>query len=126
VHFLGFVPEAELPALLDAADIFAMPSDAELQSIATLQALAVGLPVIAADAVALPELIRPGRNGALFCPGDPDDLARCLDELSGDPARRAAMAQAARAVAARHDLQLTVARYERLYEVVISAKRRAA
>ena len=120
VHFLGFVPDAAFPGLLDAADLFAMPSEAELQSLATLQAMAVGLPVVAADAVALPELVRPGWNGALFRPCDPDDLARWLDELSGDPAQRTRMAQASRAIAADHDKWVTVARYEHVYRAVIS------
>ncbi len=120
VQFLGFVPDSELPGLFDAADIFAMPSDAELQSIATLQALAVGLPVVAANAVALPELVHPGRNGLLVAPGDPEELARCLDALAGDPAGRAAMGREARLVAAGHDRRQMIERYERLYVSVVA------
>jgi len=48
-----------------------MPCPNELQSIATLEAMASGLPVVAANAVALPELIEDGRNGVLFPPGLP-------------------------------------------------------
>jgi 1,2-diacylglycerol 3-alpha-glucosyltransferase len=63
VRFLGFVPDEDLPALLNSADLFAMPSTAELLSIATLEAMACGRPVLAARARALPELVSDGDNG---------------------------------------------------------------
>ena len=69
-----------------------MPSTAELQSIATLEALASGLPVVLADAVALPHLVRDGVNGQLFRPRDIEDLARVLHERAlglGSAQRRA-------------------------------------
>src|SRR5690606_13053729 len=57
VHFHGRVDEDELRALYTGASVFAMPSIAELQSIATMEAMASGLPVVAADAMALPHLV---------------------------------------------------------------------
>ena len=56
--------------------VFAMPSIAELQSIATMEAMASGLPVVAANAMALPHLVHDGENGYLFEPGDIDGLRR--------------------------------------------------
>ena len=51
-----------MPQAYAAADVFAMPGVAELQSIATLEAMASGLPVVAADAMALPHLVGPART----------------------------------------------------------------
>ena len=52
------------------ATVFAMPSIAELQSIATMEAMASALPVVAANAMALPHLVHHGENGYLFEPGE--------------------------------------------------------
>ena len=57
------------------ASLFAIASIAELQSIATMEAMASGLPIVAANAVALPHLVHDGENGYLFEPGNVDDLA---------------------------------------------------
>ena len=62
VRFLGFVPEDDMPALYRACACFAIASTYEVQSLPTLQALATGLPVVAADAVALPEMSRMGER----------------------------------------------------------------
>ena len=68
VTFRGFVSEEELLAAYAGADVFCMPGVAELQSLVTLESMAAGLPVVAADAMALPHLVRPGRNGRLYPP----------------------------------------------------------
>jgi glycosyltransferase involved in cell wall biosynthesis len=47
-----------------------MPGTAELQSLVTMEAMAAGLPIVAADAAALSHLVKPGVNGSLFRPGD--------------------------------------------------------
>ena len=69
VRFLGFVPGADLPGLYRLADVFAIASEAELQSLVTMEAMASGLPVVAVNAGALGELVHPGENGFLTRPG---------------------------------------------------------
>ena len=77
------------------ASVFAIASTAELQSIATMEAMASGLPIVAANAVALPHLVHDGENGYLFEPGDVDALAaRLTDVLTAAPEERLRMQQA--------------------------------
>ncbi|WP_152176362.1 glycosyltransferase, partial [Mycobacterium tuberculosis] len=78
VTFHGRTTDEELRALLSRASLFVIASIAELQSIATMEAMASALPIVAADAVALPHLVHDGENGHLFTPGDVDDLAAKL------------------------------------------------
>ena len=119
VIFKGFVADEELPQLLRSADFFAIAGRAELQSIATLEAMACGLPVVAADALALPELVTPGVNGELFKPGDAADAARVIARLINRKECWAAMSRASREIAERHDLSNTVGAYEKLYAEVL-------
>ena len=115
VRFTGFIPNEELHILLNSVDVFTMPSDAELLSIASLEAMACGKPLLLADAVALPELVTPGVNGYLFKPGDAAGAARCMELLADHPERWAAMGQASFERAQEHSLEKTVARFEELY-----------
>ena len=115
VQFPGFVGDAQLPGLLQTAMLFVMPSPNELQSIATLEAMASGLPVVAADAVALPELIEDGRNGFLFPPGEARALADGIERVLADPSRAAGMGQASRMIAEGHSLERTLGAFEALY-----------
>ncbi len=115
VKFTGFIPNEELHILLNSVDVFTMPSDAELLSIASLEAMACGKPLLLADAVALPELVTPGVNGYLFKPNDPADAARCIDLLADHPERWRAMGAASFARAQEHSLEKTVSKFEHLY-----------
>ncbi|MGE5072014.1 MAG: glycosyltransferase [Anaerolineae bacterium] len=121
VRFTGFIPNEELHVLLNSVDVFTMPSEAELLSIASLEAMACGRPVLLADAVALPELVTPGVNGYLFKPGDPADAARCMEQLADHPERWAEMGAASAARAQEHGLERTVSRYEELYDLRFQA-----
>jgi glycosyltransferase involved in cell wall biosynthesis len=114
-RFLGHVPDADLPALYRTADVFAITSEAELQSLAALEAMACGLPVVAADACALRELVRHGRTGFLAAPGRSREVAGYLDLVLADPARRAAMAAAGRHAVAAHEQGHGLAAWEALY-----------
>ena len=115
VTFLGFIDDAELAPLYHLADIFAIPSQAELQSLTTMEAMACGLPVVAADAYALPELVRHQENGFLFQRGNSDEMASYLDTLVGDAALRKQMGAKSLEIIAKHDRTLVLDEWETLY-----------
>jgi glycosyltransferase involved in cell wall biosynthesis len=121
VRFLGFVPGPELPAVYRLADVFAIPSVAELQSLTTMEAMATGLPVVAANAYALAELVAGGRNGFLVTPGRPDELAAWLDALLKQPDLRARMAAESLRVISEHELSRSLAQWESLYGTLAAA-----
>ena len=115
VSFLGHVPDPDLPGLYRLASVFAIASEAELQSLATLDAMASGLPVVAVDACALGELVRHGRNGFLCQPGNVHEIATYLDILINDPAERARMGGQSRLLARGHERHRGLAEWEALY-----------
>ncbi len=75
VKFVGFVEDAQLPSYYAAADLFCIPSTFETQGMVAIEAMAVGKPVVGADSLALKEVIKSGRNGEKFRPGDSRDCA---------------------------------------------------
>jgi glycosyltransferase involved in cell wall biosynthesis len=121
VHFLGFVPEEDLPAVYRAADLFAIASLCEVQSLPTLQAVATGLPVVAADAVALPELVLSGVNGFLVPPGDPKAMAEAILRILCEPGLASRMGQASLSIARSHSEARTFDGYENLYHHVLGS-----
>ncbi len=123
VTFLGRVPEEELVATYRLGDVFVMPSVAELQSVATLEAQAVGLPVVAANTGALPELIHDGDNGFLFDPDDSAALADRLTRLVRDPDLRRAMSERGLATVTAHDRSHVLEEWQRLYATVAALVR---
>jgi glycosyltransferase involved in cell wall biosynthesis len=116
VTFHGHTSDQELRALYTQASVFAIASIAELQSIATMEAMASGLPVVAADAVALPHLVHDGENGYLFPPGDVEALAdRLTRVLTATPDERRRMQQASLDGVVIHDINRTLDTFEALY-----------
>lgn len=116
VRFTGYVSDDELKQAYSRATVFAMPSIAELQSIATMEAMASALPVVAADAMALPHLVHDGENGHLFEPGNAQALAdRLTDVLSSSPERLEEMKRASLRIVAAHDINRTISTFESLY-----------
>jgi 1,2-diacylglycerol 3-alpha-glucosyltransferase len=115
VSFLGFINEADLVPLYRLADIFAIPSEAELQSLTTMEAMACGQPVVAADAYALPELVHHQENGFLFQRGNSEEMARYLDTLVEDAALRKQMGAKSLEIIAKHDRNVVLDQWEALY-----------
>ncbi len=120
VCFTGFIPNTDLPSVFNSIDIFIMPGEAELLSIASLQAMACARPMLVADAVALPELVRANENGLLFHPSDVDDAKCCMITLADHPENWPAMGAASLRRVQTHSLEKIVRRYEKLYQAVIS------
>lgn len=121
VRFLGFVPGSDLPGLYRLADVFAIASEAELQSLTTMEAMATGLPVVAVDACALGHLVRSGHNGFLARPGQAAEVAAYLDLLCSDEDLRAAMSAAALRIIGDHERHRWLAEWESLYRVLAAA-----
>jgi 1,2-diacylglycerol 3-alpha-glucosyltransferase len=117
VHFLGFVPEEDLPGLYRQCDIFAIASDVEVQSIPTLQAAATGLPIVAADAAALPELVEDDTNGFLVPPDNPSAMASAFHNILDGRELAARMGRASLHIGRRHAEQDTFDAYENLYRM---------
>jgi len=116
VIFHGATSDEELRAALTRASVFAIASIAELQSIATMEAMASGLPIVAANAVALPHLVSEGENGYLFEPENIDELAEKLNLVLGagvDEYER--MQRASLEMVAAHDITRTLDTFEALY-----------
>lgn len=96
--YLGEVDKAGKLALIDSADVFAVPTRyAESKGIYVLESLARGRPVVLPHHGAFPELIEATAGGITHAPGDPEALADALATLLSDPARRQQMAHAGHA-----------------------------
>jgi len=118
VRFLGTLGQDALACLLRVSDVFAMPSTSETQSMVLVQAMASGIPVVAANARALPEFVTDA-NGALVDPHDADALARALSDLIAAPERRRALGAEGRRRAEKHDTETIADAWETLYRSVM-------
>lgn len=81
VTFTGFVKDSELPGMYAMSDLLCMPSTFETQGIVSLEAMATGKPVVAADALALKEIVKNGKNGEKFRPRDHVQCARKIEKV---------------------------------------------
>lgn len=97
IDVVGRIPLAEVMDRLADADLFCMPSRIEPFGIATIEAMAAGLPILAPDLGAFPDFVETGKTGALVPPGDIEAMADALDTLFSDPERLAEMGATARA-----------------------------
>ena len=114
VTFLGH--REDVASLLAAADAFVLPSRSEAFPNGAIEAMAAGLPVIAASVGGLLDLIDRGHTGLLVEPGNPEQLAAALRELFVDQSRAAALGDAARLhVRQRYSFERMVQAFEDVY-----------
>jgi len=112
-HFVGF--QAEPQDYLAGIDVFVQASRRDAMSLATLEAMAAGLPVVATDVGSTEEAVVDGVTGLLVPPEDVAALHDAITRLLGDPALRARLGAAGRA---RYEARFTPQRHARAYEAL--------
>lgn len=124
VIFTGM--QAEVPRLLGALDVFALSSVSEGMPLTVLEAMAAGLPVVATNVGALPELVVEGQTGWLMPPQQPAALAEALARFVTQPALGVEFGAAGRQrVARQFSLDAMLQRYADLYRTVHKEKGRS-
>jgi glycosyltransferase involved in cell wall biosynthesis len=124
VHFLGF--RDDVPAIIQAADVMALPSRDEGLPLAVLEAMACGRPVVSTPVGGVPEAITDGETGLLVQPDDPEALAGAVLRILRDTelARRLGAA-ARRRVEKQFSLDRFAAQVVDLYEELLAARARS-
>lgn len=119
-HFVFLGWRTDAARVLSAMDVFCMASHHEGLPVAMMEALALGLPVVATSVGGVPELVADGQQAVLVPPHRPDLLAAALEVLVDDPDRRADMSAHASAMAEDLSVESAVRRTEELYNEVIA------
>jgi glycosyltransferase involved in cell wall biosynthesis len=90
---------SDVADMLAAADVFVLPSLTEALPTVIIEAMAVGLPVVATTVGGIPEIVEPGNTGVLVAPAAPAELADAVGRLLGSPRQRHALGLAGRRAA---------------------------
>jgi glycosyltransferase involved in cell wall biosynthesis len=117
VRLLSGVGGDDLRSIYHLADLLLFPSAYEGFGIPLLEAMAAGLPIAASDTPVFREIA--GGAARLFALGDCEDTADAIAALWGDPAERAALAEAGRARLARHDFAVLAEELAAIYREVV-------
>lgn len=107
---------------LKAFDIFVLPSKKEGLGTSILDAMALGLPIVASKVGGIPEAVESGRNGILVEPKNAKALAEALIELIDNPEKRDAFGKASLELVKQFDINNTVAGNIKLYEEILGER----
>ncbi|HJW64989.1 MAG TPA: glycosyltransferase family 4 protein [Actinomycetes bacterium] len=119
--FVGSVPQADLPSYYASADLFCAPSlGGESFGIVLAEAMAVGLPVVCSDIGGYRDVVRDGADGLLVPPRDPEAIAAAIAGLLDNPARLAAMGEAAATTARRYAWPVVAGEVAQVYEAALA------
>lgn len=122
VNFTGEVNESDLQQLFSLADVFIAPGYAELQGIAVMEAMVHGLPILALNAVALPELVDKGVNGFLFEFDEKELSEKMLDISSLNLQQLKIMGENSYKLVQKHNLDNVISKFEKLYFRIVVQK----
>jgi glycosyltransferase involved in cell wall biosynthesis len=117
VSFLGV--REDIPALIAHADLFVFPSLWEGQGNALLEAMAVGVPIVATDIPSTRETVTDGEHALLVPPGDAAALSAAVNRVLADPDLATRLADAARIRAHDYDIERTTRDLEAVYARVL-------
>jgi len=124
VRFVGRVTTDELPRVLGASDLCVLTSDSEGLPTSLLEAMACGLPVVAASVGGIPELVINGETGLLVPPGDVEALTEAIRAVEADDRLRERMGRAGRERAEKaFGLRRMADAYVEVYRKLVSDRR---
>ena len=124
VIFAGRVPNSEMPKYYAASDVVVLPSLKEATSIAGLEAMASGKPLVGTNVGGIPQIIADGETGILVPPRSPEELAYAIACLLNDDEKRAAMGLNARKRAeSEFSWQIIARRTQNIYNKIIKPKK---
>ncbi len=118
VSFLGF--RKDIPELLTVSDVFILTSRREGLPKAILEAMAVGLPIIATNVRGNRDLVLNGKNGLLVSLDDVDQTATAIEQLMGSKDLRNAMGEKSKELVGQYDLQSIIPLMERIYNFFLA------
>jgi glycosyltransferase involved in cell wall biosynthesis len=112
-----FLPvQEDVPSFLDSLDLFILPSLQETFSIALIEAMAAGLPVVSTRCGGPEELVVEGENGYLIPPGNDEELAVKIMQLLADNDKARRFGESGRELAAKHfSLEKMITAYQAAY-----------
>lgn len=115
VHFHGRADGAELRDLYRQADVFVLPSEREGLPLVLLEAMAMGLPIVATDVPGNRDVVVPKENGVLVPLGDPGALREALLRVTADPVNYRRMSENCKCLARNYSWREVAADFDRLY-----------
>lgn len=117
VHFLG--RRDDIPEILKTSDVFILPSRSEGMPAALIEAMAAGLPCVAARVGGIPEVIKHGENGLLFKRESVEELAGHLIKLIEDQSLRTKLAVQASSCARAFSMSAYVDKVVKCYKTLL-------
>ena len=121
-HFIGRVIGDDLSQIYRTGTVFVITSKTETQSIVLMEAMASGLPAIAVNAGAVTELVKDGENGFIFEPNDTAGIASGINTITSNKELREKMSKNALKMIAKHDINYTLSRFEKIYNNVLRSR----
>lgn len=122
VIFTGFLEGGRLVESLQASDIFVTASKTENMPLSVLEAMSASLPVVAADALGIPEIVKNNVNGFLVKPNDPKDMARKIIKVLSDDKVLDRFSNGSTTMSAYFSEKIATQSLEEIYEELIAKK----
>jgi glycosyltransferase involved in cell wall biosynthesis len=122
VRVTGFVPHERVPAVLASADLLVLPSLYEELGTVLIEAMQLGLPIVASRVGGIPEVLGNGERGLLVPPGDAAALAEAVDAVLADPALARRLGAAGLRHAPEYDWDRVGAQIHELYSQLVDGR----